>query len=323
MIINKISNETKVPSWMSNEAPTETITLNSDRIQRLIVKELDEDTLSEEFTAIEKCVASKSPYYFNSKWSNDNIDRLKEYASIVGLDKITSVDLINVTTENEMNMTKTASVETKENPINKLKELWKDPFNIEEKANTDYMKKTDWEKIKKAEKITTVTLDARSVMSLKGGENYNINSNRTVAPGQNSITDPDAIGKLAKSTTKEGGEVIKESIAKRNQEKIDASKTWEKDKIDSMEFRNIVAKGKVFCTENITQQRGSKSIEALKFNPESIPIHTAGEELSIKNKENETIRKQEHKERWEKNNGESNRNMSDVFAESLKNSLKK
>ncbi len=162
---------------------------------------------------------------------------LREYTVAVGLKPENFVG-INPKIANSNAMVKTASTQetketketkkTKETIADKLQNMWKDPFNIEEKSNTDHMKKADWEGIKQQNALSDApSMNSNFVKALRGGEDYNKNSNTKLPSNMNSISDPKAIEKLANDTTEGSRERIRKEKEDRQTNRIKENKEWQ------------------------------------------------------------------------------------------------
>lgn len=333
MKINSNAEEKIVPSWSVNNKYASLETVDAARLSKIATSNISENDLIEEMDLIEKCATSNSSYHYNSSWGSSVIDQLREFASVVGLKDFISVDIpSSIVTSSSNQMIRTAQTkETKEIKLSEsLKNVWSDPFKIEERSNTQYMDKKNWQVIEAETKMNEQpSMDNKSVMALRGGENYNTNSDVKTAPGRNSITDPTAIEKLANDTTEDTGTRLHREKIEKEQAKKMAHSQWQQDLIDSMKHRNIVPEGKVFQTETLVVQSGLNSPSSqmgvyAKFDKNDIPEKTQGELIKEQNtSRKESIQRKTEKNDWEKPNGQNVRTVSDLFSEELKKQLGK
>jgi len=331
MKINSNAEEKIVPSWAVSNKYDSLETIDEIRFSKIASTSVSENDLVEEMDLIEKCAESKSIYHYNSAWNKDIINQLKEYANIVGLKDFVSVSVPNqldTKISSTKQIIKTASVQN--SLAESLKNVWSDPFKIEEKSDTKYMDKTNWQVIEAETKMKEQpSMSNKSITALRGGENYNLNSDVKTTPGRNSITDPSAIEKLANDTTEDTGVRLHREKMEKEQAKKTAHSQWQQDLIDSMTHRNIVPEGKVFQTETLVVQSGLNSPSSqmgvyAKFDKNDIPEKTQGELLKEQNtSRKESIQRKTEKNDWEKPNGQNVRTVSDLFSEELKKQLGK
>lgn len=337
MSIFRVQNHTEIPEWLKINASEQVDTDEIQNVERLNVsEEVDEKVLAQECEQIEACAESNKIYHYNSSWDGLIISHLKEYALACGLDKnkFKGADPSMLRKADSQKMNRTAQVDVEEKTENetmedKLKELMTDPFHIEERTDMSHMEKRKWESVEKQNVLTEQpsTITSGNVIALRGSENYFENSDVNPAKNQNSITNPGAIEQLAKNETMDNGERLKKERERKEAQKIENHKNWEKEKLLEVHSKNI-SKGSVFPTESLNAQTGLESNSSKmgvysKFNPDSIPEKTAGELISDKNKERkEAIQRKVEKDDWQKPSRQSSRSISDDFADSLKQNLK-
>jgi hypothetical protein len=224
-------------------------------------------------------------------------------------------------------MVKTAQVETAAGQ--NLREVWKDPFNIDVRADTSHMDAANWEQVKKQEVLDAPSVMMGSVIAIGGGEDYFANSDVNPAANQNSITNPDAIQQLAESETLDTGERLRqEKAAKEEQKKADHSE-WQQDKIDDMAHNDIVPKGTVFPTESLNAHTGMGHAPVhggvySDSKKQAMPDKTEGEMIAEKNETRKaSIQRPQEKEDWQKPSTQSARSISNDFADALAAQLNK
>ncbi len=323
MKINRMATEKLAPDWIFTQKNTaenlDKANVSNEEMERIASMPIapTEDDLVSEKSVIEKCAASKKPYHFNAKWSDEVKSELKEYASICGMNesKLKPVDPEVVAEDIKTissNVANSATVKT-------ATKIDFDPFYIDKKLTDEDAPRIPWEKIapqsKMAEKPTM-----SGIVPVRGGEDYFANSESKVAKGQNSISDPNAIGKFAENNVEDTGA----RLQREKQEKEDNKKTrhqdWEKEKLGAMADNKIPSR-KVFPTESMNAQPGIKGKGVFDF--DSIPTQTDGEKIKESNAQRkEQIRgksKERHQFTVEKN---PTSQISDTFAEELKKHLK-
>jgi hypothetical protein len=323
MNIFRVADEKVLPTWFDKEQSPETSPI--EEVESVnIAKEITEEVLAQECERIDACSSNGKIYHYNSTWDKSVVSHLREYAIACGMElgKFKGFDPTDIQrTSKSENIVKTASVATQEE-IN-LKEIIGDPFHISQRSDMSHMVKSNWQEVKKQANLNDPSVDSGSVISLRGGENYFLNSDVNPAINQNSITNPDAIRQLAESTKEDNGERLKKQKAQKETDKIANNKAWEKEKIDEMVKIDIVPRGNVFPTETLNANNGlsnpsSKMGVYAKFDVNSIPDMTKGEKLKQSNKEyKESIQRKSQKDDWQKPSKQSSRSISDNFGASL------
>lgn len=321
MNIFKVADEQSIPSWLipeEDKTPVEEVeSIN-------ISEEVTDKVLVQECDRIEACSVNGHLYHYNSKWDDGTVRHLREYAIACGMDlgKFRGFDPSVLQKEAESEgMVKTAQVASTE--TQELRNVMGDPFHIEERSDMSHMEMTNWQEVKKQNVLAEPTLDTGSVISIGGGEDYNLNSDVNPAANQNSMTNPFAIEQLAKSDVDDTGERLrKEREAKETQKKADHEE-WQQDKIDAMAGNDIIPKGSVFPTEALNANTGlnnpsSQAGVYAEFDPNSIPEQTAGEKIASSNKAyKESIQRPKETDDWQKPCGQTARGISSSFGDSL------
>ena len=327
MNILRVADEKSIPWFKTEEEKSNAPIEEVEQIN--IAKEVDDFVLAQECDRIETCSSNGKLYHYNSNWDNGTISHLKEYAIACGMDlsKFKGFNPSDIQKESASGaIIKTAQTNSEDTD---LQDLWKDPFRIDERSDTSYMDETNWQEVKKQSVLGEPSVDMGNVLALRGGENYFINSDVSPAPNQNSITNPDAIGQLANSKVMDTGERLKkEQVDKQAQKELDHSE-WQQAKIDEMSSGDIIPKGTVFPTETLNANTGLDNPSSqmgvyAKFDPDSIPDKTAGEQIADKNKQyKETIQRPKTEDDWQKPSKQTSRGISDSFADSLATNLGK
>jgi hypothetical protein len=331
MNIARVADEQTVPSWFASVSP-ESCDINE--VKRLNISEnINDILLTQECDRIEVCAESGETYHYNSKWDSSTVSHLKEYAVACGMDlsKFRGFDPKFIDIESKSNLdstsiSRTASTQVVEPEIS-LADVWKDPFNIDKHSDTSHMDLENWQTVKKQKKLNDISVVGGNILPLRGEENYFLNSDVNPASNQNSITNPDAIGKLAKSTEDDNGVRLKKQIAEKASQKIKNHSDWQQGKIDEMKFNDIVSKGKVFPTETLNASTGLNKPSSqmgvyAKFDPSTIPEQTEGEMISINNSNRKaSIQRPKSEDDWQKPCRQSSRSISDDFVNALSSKL--
>ena len=328
MKISRMASEKQVPDWAfglkDNDVEQDFIDnvyINEKDISRMANCSFDDDRIVIERNIIEKRFASGQPYFYNKEWSDEVKSMLKEYALAcnMSMDKFKAVASKTIEASSS-SMVKTAQTEVKENIF------VMDPFklDIEEKDI-----KGDWEKISGAEKLTDKpSMMSGAIKGVRGGENYNTNSDINPAINQNSISNPNAIEQLADSEIEDNGVRLARERKERELAKQAKIREWEQGKMDAMENSDILPKGKVFPTEVMNAQPGLNTPSSqmgvyAKFDEGSIPEKTQGELIAEANEARRKAIQGEDKPKSEFVMSKASvRSISDSFSESLKKNLK-
>lgn len=203
-----------------------------------------------------------------------------------------------------------------------------DPFKLDDIEDRKLDDK--WEQVKDSVKLSDrPSILSGAVRPVRGGEDYYANSESKIAPGRNSLDNPQAIENMIKSESEDNGVRLRREREERNQ-KIASEKVEREQKIiDSMKSKDIIPKGKVFPTEVMNAQPGLNSPSSrqgvyAKFNADDVPEKTDGEMISEKNESHrKSIQREAKQDDWQHPSHQNARSISDSFAESLSNTLKK
>lgn len=339
MKIFRVAEEKVAPSWAfgnkSLDDYQEKEMVDLERLNVTPSQNVTEETLLAECKHIELCASSGKTYHYNSTWSDSHISHLKEYASVCGLTSVKGIDpkvviedrtQITQEAQNSRNI-KVASVAL---PDQKKIDLG-DPFHLEERSDISHMEKTKWQEVKKQANMKEVPVMLNgNIIPIRGGEDYFKNSDiKANAKNQNSIADPDTIKNLAEGTKEDNGMMLKRLQKEKEEMKKQTHASWQKDIVDSMEYKEIVPRGKVFPTESMNAQSGLNSPSSkmgvyAKFDPENIPSKTQGELIKEQNEaEHKRINPRAEKAKYEfEMSHQANRKISDVFSEQLKKYVK-
>lgn len=317
MKINRMSTEKTAPDWVFNSKASdffEKEAINTNEAKRLssMPSNISDDELVLERDRIEKCASSKTPYVYNANWPANVKAELKEYASVCGMDmsKFRAVEPSSIPVVKEASdekMIKTASTN-----------ITLDPFKIDDKIANSYQK-TKWQPELKGQAKLDLKPTMGGIVPIRGGEDYFANSEPKVAKGQNSISDPNAIGKLADSQEEDTGARLKRENEEKQEAKKIAHEEWQQAKIDAMEQKNILPNRHVFPTECLNAQPG---IRGNVFDFDSVPEQTDGEKIAEANDQRKKSIRGEEKERHQFSTEKAPvRSISEDFGEELKKHL--
>ena len=179
------------------------------------------------------------------------------------------------------------------------------------------MEKANWEKI-----TTPVIASDRPQMmgvnALRGGEDYNSNIDRKIAPGQNSITNPKAIESFASSDIEDTGKRLSREKQERENAKKEDVKMWQKNIVDSMTHKDKMAKSVIRPTFVDGVINNTRTME------NNTPEQTQGEKLKEYNVERKSsISRERDVAKREINISQNNLMISDSFHSSLQKHLNK
>ena len=338
----RVADESLAPKWVfeGHDAPefseAEYITQTEGSRIAAMNETLMESDIIVEREAIERCAETGAIYHMNSSWSKVAKDDLKEYAMVCGVDtsKLREIDASSVTME--MDDIKKTSANSRgliveAQAVEDSVELDADPFRLDEKALMGHMKKSDWEVIGKESKMEEKpSMMSGAIKPLRGGEDYFTNSDISVARGQNSITDANAIGEMADSDTPDTRTRLRSEAEERESIKETERKDWEDEKIAAMSGSSIIPKGNVFLTEVMDAQGGlgespTRPGVYSNLDPKDMPDRTAGEKIADSNEQaRKSIQRPSRDDReWDSLKPSETRGVSDTFADALKAALNK
>lgn len=193
-------NETAAPDWFIDQpAPPAKFAgtqVDADRIAALPA-ELNDSDFDKELDTISQCASAGSPYFYNPQWDAEKTGQLKEYAMAYNVSAIAASPgdpLIQTAKTQPAEMVKTAGVIKPVAAMN-----IPDPFHLETKGDMGHMKKADWQQpsIEAKAVAPTIFMNSGAVIRLSGNEDTRIHSHLKAIPGQNSVTNPNAIKDLA------------------------------------------------------------------------------------------------------------------------------
>jgi hypothetical protein len=317
-----MSEEKIVPEWIfQNKQSSEYVeknVLSKNEIERVLSMshEISDEKIVEEKEKIEKCASVKIPYYYNIQWPESVKSELKEYASVCKMDmgKFKGIDPSSLADKvvQEPIIIKTAST------IVESSGLVIDAFNIDNKIVNSH-EKIKWEpELQNAKKLAEKP-SMSGIVPIRGGEDYFDNSESKVARGQNSISDPNAIGKLAESSVEDTGARLKREKKEKEEQKKTNHEQWQKEKIEAMNGKEILPNRHIFVTESLNAQPG---IKGDVFDFDGIPDKTAGERLKQVNEERKEKIRGKEKGKYEfVLSSHPTRTISEDFGEELKKHL--
>jgi hypothetical protein len=335
MKINRMADEHTAPAWAFDDTSVSDFLSENylskeswERIQNLPLSDITEKDLVEQRECIEQCSANNSMYHYNSQWPEDVKSSLKEYATVCGMDmsKFKAVHpeyIENLRVIDKQSSDLLEGLEKRETVENKgVEKMMKDPFKLDDLGNNDHMKQANWEEIKKqANMKDRPSMTSGEVKPMRGGEDYFANPNTPTARGNNSISNPNAIGVLANSEEEDTGARLRRENKEKEARKEANSKAWEQDIVDSMKHKDIIPRGKVFPTESLNAQPG---IRGEVFDFSSVPDKTQGEKFAEVGEARRQAIQGANKEVHEFTVQKAPvRRISDDFGEALEKALKK
>jgi hypothetical protein len=339
-MIFRTSGQDSAPDWYAGgeEVPEFEGYLSPEEAERIVSlpSDLTEEDLVEERDFIETVASSEKTYYYNEKWPEEVIDHILEYAEAVGVKKVAGVNPLDEKIASFVgpgHVQKTASaVVTSVAPetarVAELEQAMGDPFGLADPKEHTEMEKSNWETVSPERKLEApnVLMSSNSILSIPGGEDYRKSPNLKVKPGQNSVADPDAIGKLA--TQEDTGARLKRQNKDRAEQREMDQGAWQKEAVDQAKALGAgsLPRGSVFMTQAEEAQPGLRETShGVSFGqtPSDIPELSEGEMLKQKNaSRRESIQREAStKKGWEKLSGAARHEISDSFAEGLEQRL--
>lgn len=346
MRITKTSGEFEFLEHLKLKTANQHSAVESSDVTSLV--SMTEEQLTNECEKIEVCASSDSQYFIPEGIDAESVSQLKEFASAIGLIKISSrkvekpnlVSKISTIFSNKnepmvkvaSSTTATISDKTKEAKESKGLKIG-DPFKFDEKlAAIDAKVVETWTgKNQPAKNLGIVPSFDTGIVPIRGGERTDINNAPRLAVNQNSIMSPDAIEKLHISSEISTGERLKAEKEQRKQARINNHKEWQDEKIKGMPLLDIVAKGVVFPTESLQANSGigngsSQFGVYSKLNQmDVLPEKTQGELIRESSQERKSSIQRDNKNfDWEDVNlGASRRSISEDFTSNLSKLLNK
>jgi hypothetical protein len=316
----KISNESDIPDWFTNQKPTQFLgsQADADRILKLPA-ELSEETFTNELDVIEKCASAGAPYFYSTRWGTDVTDRLQEFATAYGVKSIGAdpddklvVEAATPILGIDIPVVKTASVGKVEIP---------DPFKIDSKGDMSHMKKADWQQPSSEAKALPpdIFMNSGACIRLSGSEDTRVHSPLKAIPGQNSITNPDAIKELA--GTEDTGTRLRREATERAAQRKTAHQEWELNVVkESQETPDSATKGSVLKID--IAPAGGKNFGSMHL---KAPDKTEGEQLGeMREARRKDIQRDVTDEReWDGLQGTTKAKVGDLLMAGLEERMKK
>ena len=273
-----ISKETSTPEWFVNQPAQPTkfagTTTDADRIASLPAT-LTEDAFTSELDVIEKCASTNSSYFYNANWDQDITGRLQEFAAAYNVKAFAanpSDPLVLAAKTQTTEVVKTASVATaKIQPI-----AISDAFQLESKGNMDHMKKvSNWNQPTAESKVVNpnIFMTAGAVIRMGGNEDTRIHSHLKAIPGQNSVTNPDAIKDLA--TQVDTGVRLRQEAKDRTEQRQAVGKSWETEVAQAGKVAGAAAKSNIIPAA--AAPASGKAFGSLHL--DAVPAKTTGEQF--------------------------------------------
>ena len=293
--------------------------ITPDEIERIeaMAESLSDDGMVSERERIEASVGKGSLYHVSSKWDSKVKASLKEYAVVCGMDmskfKIIDPEIVVdlkpalVAHDYRVFFNKVSKIKLAEKGVENLndlsreeqKDLFKevdklyeaenevlsmhDPFKLDKLGDMSHMEETNWQDTKRQANLGYKPSMEGSVVPVRGGEDYFVNSDVSPGRGMNSITDPKAIETYAESEEEDTGARLRRENEERSNSREVKHKAWQDEKVASMEGSEILPQGKVFPTEAMNAQPGIRGTDV--FGLDSVPEKTEGEKIAQANED--------------------------------------
>jgi len=167
------------------------------------------------------------------------------------------------------------------------------------------------------------------VRAIRGGDSNDVSREVGVAPGQNSIASPNAIGEMVETESKDSGAVIREANEQRKEEISFRVSDWEAEVIAEMKHRSITADEGVHRVESMQSQKHSPIAGPGNISMADtieVPDKTLGETIGDRNESRrQEIQRDASDGRsdWDKSESSVKTKVSDSFFASLKKNLGK
>ena len=344
--IFKVADTTNMPKWLTPTASDTPVvhTAVSPEAVRLaaITTDLSEDQLVEERDRIEQCANSKTTYHYASTWSADTQRQLLEYASIcqVKSEAVASAAMqVQAAAVVPASLQKTAAVEAPapaQTPAQALAEsvaaLIGDPFHLADAGDMKHMAASDWESIKPAVHASdrqSIAMTSASVINIGATNEASVPRYTRVAPGQNSMMEPNAIGALAESADNNTSARLRQEAKDRHSKRTDANRQRDAEMVAKaeaaeQEFPGITPRGTVMATDAKAATGGFKGGQLVLAS--ELPELTAGEKIRQGNQDRKAgIQRQKVADRtdWDTLKGASRHEMQILSSETILDALKK
>ena len=335
MKINRMANEKLAPEWIfssSNKLANLDLITEEDmkNFESFPSKLMDKDIVNQR-DRIEQCANASSVYHCNSKWDKKTISALKEYAIVCGMkdDKFKMVDPQQITDIRTVQADSNKSVakeirkaelcvKASKSASEAVELIMEDPFKLDKIAEIE-KPKANWQNVEGQRSLSEKpSMMTGAIKTVRGGEDYNANSNLNPAIGQNSITNPNAIENFVKSEVEDTGARLKRENQEKEAQKQTNHKAWEQEKVAAMKGSQIIPRGNVFPTEVMNAQPGIYT----QIDPKDLPERTMGESLAGMNADRKKSIRGESKKHEFVPSRSAVRGISDTFADELLKQLK-
>ena len=238
-----IHNEASAPDWFVNQpAKFAGSTADADRIANLPAT-LTDAGFTAELDIIEKCAAAKAPYFYNAAWDKEIVDRISEFATAYNVQAISanpSDPLVQSAKTQTSEVVKIASVAARTQPVS-----IPDAFHLESKGNMDHMKKAVWQQPTTEAKTISPSIfqNSGAVIRMSGSEDTRVSSHLKAIPGQNSVTNPNALHDLAEQV--DTGARLRQEAKDRAAQRQAASREWETSVVQTLKDNKLTGKAKI------------------------------------------------------------------------------
>ena len=309
-------------------------------VAHTLPESLDDTGLVDEMDRVEKCASSGDNYAYNPSWTDEQISQLREYAVVCGmkgkmLPARQAAEVQPVSDDTEMQKLSVAISASRPTASAELSVAVGDPFKLSD-LNDAPASADKWEKVTFEHKLASapdVNARSGSIMSIRGEYDYETSQTLRTRRGENSVADPDAIGKLA--TEQDSGERLRAENAQIASERKAAKTSWQQDVIQAAKATGAGAlpRGHVMLAADMAPQHQTSDVDLKLAMSEiagmtdgkaknDLPDTTEGERLKAANSSRKTgIQRAAVTEDWQRVKGTTKPTLSDEFADALERQL--
>ena len=300
---------------------------------------LDDAALVGEMERIERCAATGENYAFNPEWNPEHVAQLREYAVVCGmrgkmLPNSRQPDPPPVADDPDTRRLAEAVSAAKPVVSADLAIAVGDPFHLSDLSDAP-AKKENWEVVAPGRRLASQpSAMAGGITPIRGEYEYSASPSLRVRRGENSVADPDAIGKLAGE--QDTGERLKAENARHMAERKAAKTAWQKEAVQAAKdmVAGALPRGKVFMTGSLPEKPRQSGLDLKQVVSElsqinrpfadaaDVPDLTDGEKLHAANAARKTgIQRVAAKDDWQKVKGSTRPSLTDEFADALERQL--
>jgi hypothetical protein len=311
-----------VPEWMKVAGDEK----QEPKVEAPVVV-VNDDFITLEMDKIEKCASEGKPYRYSEGWGRDAVNQLEEYACACGLKDFAPGEQPAPVVKEASVAVPVVTAEAKPPTLAEQLKAVMDPFHLDDAGDMKHMEKAKWEVTSPEQKLQPPNaMMSSSSVRMATEDGYFEHPALRPKKGQNSVADPDAIGKLAKE--EDTGERLRRENKERAAARKQASQMWQSEMVQKAKDMGAgsLPRGSVFMTEGLYAQPGLTSTAAQKVGFETeakeVPDFTDGEKLKESNKDRrQSIQRPKQANDWQALKGASRHDFDDTFGESLEKHL--